>query len=168
MSSFVLPTGAFAACYAGDTGVSTVLSKINNLRTDGAVIKDELPTVYLPVLNTSIQNGLHRVSVSITFYNPDDTLVKLSRGIALTGLADDPIDQKKYVLLLLHRDPNIKQSYLFPDIRTEKIMEIPYLKTAGSAIKIDFIAEHRDVTVDLIYKDTHAVLKSILGSRSPI
>lgn len=74
-----IPIGPFVAIYIGDYGNSDVLTQIHSIGTGPAILKDTVPETYEAVLDNSIQSGLRKVSVTLSFYGDDNLIINLSR-----------------------------------------------------------------------------------------
>lgn len=159
---------SFAAAFIGDAAPNTAqLSRIVDLRTNGATISSSIPTEHLVVTKNDVQTGNQIVQVRLSFYSTSDLMVRLAKGISITGDPDGTPAAQKYSLLLLAPSDSTRDSYYFPDLKTEKIYNIDVLKDAAKIIEIKFEQEDPSVAVKLMRKGTYAELKAIMGSRSP-
>lgn len=168
MPSNSIKAGPFSAAFIGDSTSSSVLTVIPDIRTNGIVVAETLPTIFLPSLGRDIQSGNHVVSVTLTFYGDSDLVTKLSRGIPLTGSVSDPPGCSLYSLLLVYPSATAKSSYYFPTLRTDKNFSVGYNKTNPTSMSVTLTGEARLVTSNLIYKDTPVALGTIMGSKSPL
>lgn len=168
MPSNSIKAAPFSSAFIGDSASSIALEVISDLRTNGAVISETLPTVFLPSLGRDIQSGNHTVSVTLTFLGDSDLTTKLARGIPISGDPDDPPGTSLYSLLLLYPDTTEKSSYYFPSMRVDKNFSANYSKGVVTSVAVTFTGEARSVSTNIFYKDTPAALDTIMGSKSPI
>lgn len=170
MASIPVILFPFAAVYVGDASASsTPLQLVTATRTKGAKIAELLPSTFENALGNAVQSGNHLMRVTLIFLGDDDMAIRLSRGLSV-GASDinGPMSQTLYSLFLQSPQPGIKSSYYFPNMRTERVVELTYSKTEATALQVTFIGENRDVTVNLHYKKKDADLISIMGAKSPI
>src|ERR1700674_1108933 len=113
---------------------------VNNIRTGGCTIREETPSTYMPCLDNSVMTDLHKVSFSLTFYNPNELIINLGRGQVPNTSLNSPPNQSIYSLTLM----GLSQSFTFPAIRTQKIVEINYNKDRATQITIAFVSEERN------------------------
>lgn len=161
----------FSSCFVGNYGDSAVLTRLTPLRTGGATIREELPTS--PALRclgyNVVQSDNWSVRVTLNFIkDSDDLITRLTRGLTISADINTAPGTNQYQLLLVGFDPDTKESYYFPRVRTEKVREIGYTKTAASVLQVTFIGEDRDVNNPIMYTNTPAALAIIMGSVSPI
>lgn len=163
----ITPIGAFTACYVGLYGQTTPLSQLVSVRTEGAEVGEDLPTDFVLSLDSPVQSGNHIVRVTLSFLSTSKELTALVRGL-LPGASDinTPIGQTQYSLMLV---TGIGQdNYYFPQVRTEKTYKRTYSKKSPTVTSIVFIAEKRDVTVNIINKGTLAELSAIMTTAYPL
>lgn len=142
MTSFPIAAGPFYALTVNSSSVS-------NIRTGGTVIHEETPSTYMPCLGNSCMTGWHKVSFSLTFYNPSELILNLARGQVINTSLNNPPDQQLYRLSLY----GLSRSFTFPSIRTEKILDINYNKDRVTQVTVQFVVENRSPDVDLIEYD---------------
>lgn len=161
----------FSSCFIGNYGDSAVLTRISSFRTQGATIREEMPTSNaLRCLDYNvIQSDNWTIRVTLSFLKDnDDMVVRLCRGLTISQDINSPIATNQYQLLLIAPDETTKDSYYFPRVRTEKVREVSYSKTAPSVIQLTFIGEERNVNNPIVYVNTPAALATVMGSVSPI
>lgn len=161
----------FSSCFVGNYGDSAVLTRITSFRVQGATIREELPTS--PALRcldyNVVQSDNWTVKVTLTFLKDNDDMVtRLCRGLTISQSINSPPATNQYQLLLLAPDSDVKESYYFPRVRTDKVREIGYSKNNASVLSVTFIAEERNVNNPILYIDTYANLATVMGSVSPI
>lgn len=169
MPSTSILVSAPDAIYIGDFGVSTVLTRITDLRTSGVRINEDFPTETIPALSyADLQSGLWRIEIVITFLGDGDFPTRLSRGLTISQDVNAGPGTSQYALLIVAPDDTITSSYYFPRVRTIKSRNIPYTKSAPTITEVTFLAEDRNPTVSLMYKNTPTGLASALGVRNPL
>lgn len=161
----------FSSAFVGNYGDSVVMTRLASLRTGGALIREEFPTS--PALRALdynvVQSGNWTVRITLTFLkDSSDLLVRLCRGLTISADLNSPPGTNQYTLLLISPNPDQKDSYFFPRVRTEKVREVNYSKSNATALQITFIAEDRNPNNAIIYANTSAGLVSTMGSISPI
>jgi hypothetical protein len=169
MPSINFPLFAFAACFIGNYGASSVMSPVTELRTNGAILAEAMPTQYEEVLGKDIQAGNHTFTVELEFLSDDPLTAKLARGLPIdaTYINTAPA-QSLYTLLLVSPDSGQPTSYFFPKLRTLKTRDLRYTKNTPTVTKITFVGEARNPNVTLFYQDTVANLVTTMGGISPV
>ncbi len=158
----------FSAIYIGDYTSSSALTRISDLRTQGAVIEDSVPMQFIPSLGRRCQAGNHLVTVTLIFYPDSDLLTRIKKGISVSGDETGDMGKTQYSLFLLSPDLTDKHSYYLPRVDTDRVYRINYQKDSAATVAVEFVAEDRSVQTDIIYKNTASVLDGIMGSKSPI
>lgn len=159
--------GPFEAVYIGNAGQSAKLTRIWNLRKNGANIKEGMETEFNPLTLGADQAGNHIYRVTLTFIAGEDMPKRIARGL---GIADDintDVGNQHYSLFLLHPNYDIKESWYFPSIRSEIELNLNAEKTQTTDIPILLTAEHFDKTYDLAYNNTPYALQSAMGTQYP-
>jgi hypothetical protein len=144
---------------------------ITSLTTGPLTLSDEIEEEFFQSLGTVAQTGFRKISLGVTFYGDDATVVKLSRGLTLTSGAsskDAGSSFAQYTLLVSHPNDPATSSLLLPKCWTQKKMSINYAKTAVTQIEVTFLAQSRNRFENLFYMETLDELAVILGARSPI
>lgn len=164
----VAPLSAIFIGLYGDN--STVLSRITAVSTGPQVVKESLPEVFAPGLQTTIQNGLHEVSFNATFYCDDATVIALSRGLSsfLNGDPNSPPEFNTYQVLLLHPDDQSQASWYFPRLRVIHDTSLNYAKNQVTEIALQFIWQDRNRYNSIFYRGNYDYLKTVMGAVSPI
>lgn len=160
------PIGPFAALYVGLTGQASALTQVNSVRTNGATIREALPSEYVVSIDGPIQVGNHTAGVTLEFIGTADETTCLVRGLPLGSDVNSAIGQSQYALLLVAAAGS--DNYYFPKVRTEKTYERSYNKRAPTSTVIVFTAENRDVTIPIMYKGTLALMASAMSSQYPL
>lgn len=169
MPTFNFNIGPFSSIYVGLSNSSDVLTPITAITTGPITFVENTPEAFLPGIQTTIQSGQHEVSVNATFYNDDDLVLRLARGLdLLSGNIDDPPEFNTYSLLLLHPDENIKSSYYLPQVRVVHNISLNYEKTRCTEMSLTFTWQDRNRYNRIYYQDTYDNLAAIMGFRSPI
>src|SRR6516162_1527644 len=141
MPSNILKVGPFAAVYVGNYGDSAVLTQALSISTGPMMLNDEVPEQYEPILDNTIQNGLRKITFTISFYSDDQLTINLARGLTVSETnkgKGSPFNQ--YVVLLVHPDDTDTSSILITKCYTVKDMKINYEKTAATKVDIQFVA----------------------------
>jgi len=161
--------GPFAAFYIGDYGGSDVLTQILPLNTGPITVVDDVPEQYEPVVDNSVQSGLRKVTINLSFYTDDQIIINLARGL-LVGETDKSVGSPfaQYVLLMAYPDETAYSSVLLQKCYTVKHLSANYEKTAPTKIDLQFVATNRNRFNSLINIDTLDNIATILGSRSPV
>lgn len=160
------PIGPFAALYVGLTGQASALTQVNSVRTNGATVREALPSEYIVSIDGPIQVGNHTVGITLEFLSTADEVTCLVRGLPLGSDINSAIGQSQYALLLVGNEA--EDNYYFPKVRTEKSYERSYSKRAATSTVVVFTGENRDVTNPLIYKGTLALMASSMGAQFPL
>lgn len=158
--------GPFAAAYVGLTGQSTALTQLNSVRTNGAGVREALPSEYVVSIDGPIQVGNHTAGITLEFIGTADETTCLVRGLPPGSDVNNPIGQSQYALLVVVGEGS--DNYYFPKVRTEKSYERSYNKRSTTNTVVVFTAEKRDVTVPIMYKGTLALMASAMGSQYPL
>jgi len=161
----------FSAVFIGDSTNGGPLTRVNVTRTGGTDIEDSMETRAEPGFNF---NGLpidtHKFVVTVRFYGDDDILGNICLGQSITSIdTNGPIGFTQYSLFLQSPVGSTrKSSYYIPVARTVRSMKFRYGKDQAVGTQITFIAEHRDPTVNIRYKDLDSNLITQMGAKSPI
>lgn len=158
----------FAAIYIGDYSASAVLTRIDDLRTNGAVVEDSLPTSFVSSLGRRVQSGNHLVTVTLIFYPDSELVTRIKKGISVSGDETGDFAFGQYSLFLRSPDDTDTHSYYLPRVDTDRVYRVNYQKDTATTVAVDFIAEARSVSDNIIYKDTVSSLDSTMGSKSPV
>lgn len=170
MSNISTKAFTFSAVYLGDAApASSVLSRVNTLRTGGTSISDVTPTEYLAWLDEVVVTGEREITISMEFYDDSTDIVdKATLGISLDNDFGDPTDLQKYSLLLVAPDEFPGDNYYFPKVVTLINYSTAYTKDGGVVLPVTFAISSNDTDTVLYYKDTLDNLDSTMGSRSPL
>lgn len=170
MPNISVKSFTFSAIYLGDAApASSVLTRVNSLRTGGTTISDATPTEYIPWLDEVVMSGLREVNVSLEFYDDStDTIDKASLAISLSNDFGDASDLQKYSLLLIAPDEYPNDNYYFPNLAVQINYSAAYRKDGGVSIPINFSVKSNDLDTVLYYRDTTSSLESTMGVRSPL
>lgn len=163
-----LPAGPFIAAYVDISTNSAPLTLINSIATEPVEIQVFMNSEYKACIDNDRQTGLYTVKFDLNFYGHDDIPILLARRLSLSAGINDAISNNKYSLLLLHNNDTEKASYYFPTIRAVVDYTINYDKSNPTKVKISFIAENRDSSADLYFRNTYSALDTEMGSKSPI
>lgn len=166
MALISIPIGVQTAFFIGNFGATGTLERIYTPRTGGIQIREEVPRVYLPFLNSTVQSNLHSVNLATSFLTDTGTVYKVAKGISLSGSVNDAPSNQKYVLFIANAGDNLK-SYVLPEVYVESALEVPYNKRGPTAIQIKFTGANRDPEYDLLVQGTLDEMSTYLGSRSP-
>lgn len=161
----------FDAVYLGNCApASGILSKVPDIRTNGITVNDVTPTEYISWLGITCLTGNRVVTVEAQFYDSSNSdLVDLAaKGISLTGGLNDPSTLQNYTLLLVSPEPDKKDNFYFPIIRTEIKYSKAFKKDGGIIIPITFTIEANNLTDNLYNQTTVDNLVILMGVRSPI
>lgn len=161
----------FASIYLGDAApASGQLINVPNIRTQGVRITDSTPSVFFPWLSLSAMSDLREVRVETQYYDTSTVnIVELaSKGISLSGDISDPSDLQMYSLLLVSPNENSRESFYFPNVRTEINYSASYTKDNGIVVPVSFFIQTEDLVKEPYSKDTIANLIVEMGSRSPL
>ena len=162
--------GPIAAMYVGHYGSSDPLTRVTSVSTAPIVVTETLPEVFLPGLQTTIQNGMHEVRFSTSFYGDDELLLALSRGLSSfdSGDIDTASEFNTYQVLLLHPDEDVNSSWYFPQVRVIHDTTLNYSKTQPTEITLQFTWQDRNRYNPIYYQGTYDYLIDIMGPVSPI
>ncbi len=163
------PIGPISAAYIGLTGQASALTQLTSVRTNGASFTENLPSEYVVSQGNTVQNGNHSVSFVLTFLGKEDEVVKLCRG--LSPFATDinaPPAQTRYALMVLGAFPNLGGCYYFPDIWTNKSVELSFSKGSPTTTVVTFSCENRDVTVPLFYEGPLSTMALYASGQYPL
>lgn len=170
MPNISIKSFTFSAIYLGDAApASSVLTRVNSLRTGGTNLSDTTPTEYIPWLDEVVMSGLREVSVNMEFYDDStDTIDKAALAISLSNDFGDASDLQKYSLLLIAPDEYPNDNYYFPNLSVRINYSAAYRKDEGVVVPLSFFITSEDLTTVLYYRDTTSSLESTMGVRSPL
>lgn len=161
----------FSSVYIGDCApASGVLSKVNNIRTEGVLIGDTTPTEYISWLDEICVTGDRVITVESSFYSKDSNNLPglMAKGISVGGSFNDITDLQMYTLLLVAPDETLEDSFYFPKVKTNLDWKNSYKKDGGIVTPVTFTLNLNDPFTQPYFKSTVSALVSLLGTRSPI
>lgn len=158
-----------SAIYVGDASGMDPLTQISVNTTTGQSMTYRIGEEFLDAVGNSVQNGRAELTIDVTFFGNDETVIKLANGLALDATnAYDPSTFAKYTILLVHPDETKKSSILIPECYTLKRIGLNFNKDKVSVVPITFFTTNRNRFIQLFYLDTPGALATILDGRSPI
>lgn len=165
-ASFLL--GPYAKVYVGDTvtpesgspPVTDPFFRISAGRTRGSRLDYAIPTKWSAVVGNDLPDGNWTLDFGLTFYGNPDQAIFLAAGNSINPAISTTLDMRSdfmvYSMVLVHADPDVKESIYIPICKTKKRVVIDRSKQAPTAIPIAFDWEHRDFSLEPFYKDTYA------------
>lgn len=162
-----VPIGPFSACFVGNTGQVTPLSQLTSIRTGGGALTENLPTEFLISVDGPVQSGNHTASVTLTFFDGSQEVIRLVKGLPADAEINSPIGQQQYALLLVGENPDGGDNYYLPQVRTEKTYTIVKTKNNPTTRAVVLTAEKREVTTQILYQNSLVCLASTMSGQYP-